>query len=126
MKGHIETVTLGELIAWLESIQGRGEDEPAEVVFDFCRASPDSLRGSRGDYAELALGFTFDKVMAAKDLLKMCRDAVGKTFPGYKGGDFLMGEDTQVWVDQYGDWTGTAIDGFDYDYRGIIRTKRVR
>jgi hypothetical protein len=37
--------------------------------------------------------------------------AVGKTFEGYKGGEFVMGRNTPVWTDQSGDYYRRAITG---------------
>ena len=122
MKGITETVTLGEIIDWLERLPP--EDE---VVFDFCRASPSGIDSSRGDYAELALKYSFKKAATVCDVLKWCKGAVGATFSGYKGGDYTMTRDTQVWVDQWGQWTGTAIDSMDHDYgQAVIGTKLLR
>ena len=122
MVGIHETMTLGEIIDWLERLPP--EDE---VVFEFCRASPSGIDSSRGDYAELALGYSFEQVATVLDVLKWCKGAVGATFSGYKGGDYMMTRDTQVWVDKWGAWTGTAIDSMDHDYgQAVIRTKLVR
>ena len=35
-------------------------------------------------------------------VLTRARSAVGSTFEGYKGGDFIMEMDTAVWGDPYG------------------------
>jgi len=122
MKGITETVILGEIIDWLERLPP--EDS---VVFDFCRASPSGIDSSRGDYAELALKYSFEQTATVRDVLKWCKGAVGATFSGYKGGDYTMTRDTQVWVDQWGQWTGTAIDSMDHDYgQAVIGTKLVR
>ena len=122
MVGIVETVTLGEIIDWLECLPP--EDE---VVFDFCRASPSGIDSSRGDYAELALKYSFTKAATVCDVLKWCKGAVGATFSGYKGGDYTMTRDTQVWVDQWGQWTGTAIDSMDHFIgQAVFRTKMTR
>ena len=122
MKGITETMTLGKIIDWLERLPP--EDE---VVFDFCRASPSGIDSSRGDYAELALGYSFEQVATVLDVLKWCKGAVGATFSGYKGGDYMMTRDTQVWVDKWGAWTGTAIDSMEHNYgQAMIRTKPIR
>ena len=55
----------------------------------------------RGYYCDLA----FEKgegTRSAADLLADCRAAMGEVFEGYKGGDFLMGRTTPVWVADYG------------------------
>lgn len=60
-----------------------------------------TLDSYRGYYRDLA----FDPITRrrpVKDVLKECRDAMGRTFKGYKGGDYMMGEATPVWVASYG------------------------
>lgn len=103
------TMTLGELMAALER-----KDEKKEVIFDFVYFRPDgTLRSYRGDYSELSLGYTnmFEpkKQIKVGDLLAKLLDAVGKTFTGYKGGEFTMGTETPVWVANCGEAGGTGI-----------------
>jgi hypothetical protein len=38
----------------------------------------------------------------AVDLLAECKAAMGQVFCGYKGGDYVMGVLTPVWVASYG------------------------
>ena len=83
-------MTLGKLIAALEAMP-----EGAEV------ANLNSAHSYRGYYSDLA--FERDEGMRqAADLLDECNAAMGKVFCGYKGGDFVMGELTPVWVASYG------------------------
>jgi len=84
-------MTLGKLIAMLESM-------PADKEI-FGLSNPHSYRGY---YCDLAFERQAGEVKAG-DLLTECRAAMGKVFEGYKGGDFIMGESTPVWVAQYGD-----------------------
>ncbi len=83
-------MTLGELIAVLEAIP-----EGAEV------ANLNSVHSYRGYYSDLAFEHS-EGTRPAADLLKECKAAMGKVFCGYKGGDFVMGEMTPVWVASYG------------------------
>lgn len=115
-------LTLGEIILKLEAIK----DKEKDILFDFCQLRPISLRSWRGDYSELAFGFDeehpYPKV---KDVLQWCKDAVGKTFQGYKGGDFTMGKSTPVWVANYGNSGDTGVlDIFDDAYSVYIITGR--
>ena len=123
MEGISETKTLGDIIDWLGQLPL--EDE---VIFDFCGASPISLDSSRGDYSELALAFSFDQKTTVGQMLEWCKAAVGSTFMGYKGGHYTMDRHTQVWVDQYGKWTGTAIKSLEREGHGygVIRTELIR
>ncbi|RSN26520.1 hypothetical protein DMC63_01405 [Streptomyces sp. WAC 05977] len=50
----------------------------------------------RGDYMDLAFEVTHD--VPVKDMLDTARQALGETFQGWKGGDYTMGEYTQVWL----------------------------
>ena len=83
-------MTLGKLIAALEAI-------PADVDV----AGLGRPHSYRGYYSDLAFEPTEGTVKAA-DLLAQCKAAMGKVFEGYKGGDFVMGEITPVWVADYG------------------------
>lgn len=38
----------------------------------------------------------------AAELLSECKAAMGQVFTGYKGGDYVMGALTPVWVANYG------------------------
>lgn len=114
-------ITLGELIAALSAFaRDKG------VRFDFEYARPTTLASWRGVYAELALGFTFDAPSAnvtVGPLLDHLQSAVGETFTGYKGGDFVMDKETPLWVANYGNCGTTAIQGvLDLGYEVVICT----
>ena len=61
----------------------------------------------RGDYQELA----FNPVKDAKvsDMLEFAKGSIGKTFAGYKGGEFKMGEYTDCYIAEYGESAGDKI-----------------
>lgn len=83
-------LTLGELIEFLKS-------QPSDLLIE----GLGELDSYRGYYRDLA----FEPVTtqrSAKDLLDECQSAMGKVFEGYKGGDYLMGENTPLWVANYG------------------------
>jgi len=107
-------ITLGELIAKLEPIPQEykwsynNSVTPVEVRYDFPGMYPTYLDSWRGIYAELALGYGGEKKNLA-DLLKDCKEAVGKTFEGYKGGEFVMGKATPIWVSNYGESQSMGI-----------------
>lgn len=81
---------LGELIKWLE-----GQPSDAEVMDGF--GSPHSDRGSYEDLAFEPVGTT-----TIGEMLTHARSAMGKTFSGYKGGDFTMNEYTTVKIGHWG------------------------
>lgn len=123
-------LTLGELIRRLEALplasDGWGEPLPdKKVVFDFCDFAPHWLDSWRGSYAELAIVPTvdYDKRITAEAFLARLRAAVGGTFQGYKGGDFVMGDDTPVWVSRHGENSYTGVVGVrDAGYEIVIDT----
>ena len=103
-----EQLTLGELILLFEAIENKKD----RVRYDFGNFYPFCLDSWRGSYCELAFGYTNIEVSPfVEDVLKELKSAVGKTFGGYKGGDFIMGKTTPVWVSNYGEGNCTAIVG---------------
>lgn len=83
-------MTLGKLIDALEAMP-----EGAEVA---------NLRGAhsyRGYYSDLAFEQN-EGTRPAVDLLAECEAAMGQVFCGYKGGNYVMGALTPVWVAEYG------------------------
>lgn len=83
-------MTLGKLIAALEAMP-----EGAEV------ANLKSAHSYRGYYSDLAFE-QGEGMRPAADLLVECKAAMGQVFCGYKGGDFVMGALTPIWVASYG------------------------
>lgn len=89
-------MTLGSLIAVLEKLP------PGSMV--------DNLTGAhsyRGYYDDLAFERGEGQRPAA-DLLADCRASMGDVFVGYKGGEFVMGARTPLWIAAYGS-CGEAI-----------------
>ena len=83
-------LTLGKMIAALEAL-------PPDTEI----AGLGEAHSYRGYYSDLAFKPQAEPVMAG-DLLAQCRAAMGQVFEGYKGGDFVMGALTPVWVAEYG------------------------
>lgn len=100
-------MTLGKLIAVLEAMP-----EGAEVA-NLC-----NTHSYRGYYSDLAFERN-DGTRLAADLLGECKAAMGRVFEGYKGGDFVMGELTPLWVADYGD-SGLKLMAMNAD--GSIET----
>ena len=112
-----EQITLGELILKLEYINNK--DKP--VFFDFDDNIPDQLISWRGSYAELCL--QYGKEGGFKDvvsLLQNLKEAVGKEFYGYKGGEYLMGKTTPIWIANYGDSGVHNYHGQEYQTVGVF------
>ena len=55
----------------------------------------------RGFYSDLYFE-RHDGTRPAAELLAECKAAMGRVFTGYKGGDFVMGALTPLWVASYG------------------------
>ena len=103
-------VTLGELITDLDGVEGL-------VLFEDGN-SPGNEDSYRGYYADLAFGQQLEPKLAS-EFFDQCRRAFGKTYEGYKGGDFVMDEDTPLWRAAYGD-TGDAIVNTKRDGDNLI------
>lgn len=123
---------LGELIAKLEGIKPKEkeDDEEKQVYFDFEYLHPTKPMSFRGIYSELALGFTShdfpdrkSKPPTLTEFIGWLKEAVGKTYEGYKGGDFVMGKQTPIWVANYGNSGHTAVVGVIDSYNVILITQ---
>ena len=124
-------LSLGKLIEEIKSCGiWRAEKQPKLICFDFGSAIPTSLNSWRGSYDELALGYAlsgYDGQMTvqtdAERLLTHLKEAIGKTYEGWKGGHYKMTENTPVWVANVGNSGNTAIIGvYDDGYRLVILT----
>ena len=81
-------MTFGELIERLGQLP---PDTPIAA------GDPDSYRGY---YSDVALDPTEEST--AGELLVECREMMGRTMTGYKGGDYPVHENCPVWVAPYG------------------------
>ena len=120
-----DQLTLGELILKLEPIvKNQKEGDEATVRYDFEYLFPTSIDSWRGSYDELALNFeTQGEEMKVSEFLKMLKECIGKTFTGYKGGDFTMHKGTPIWVANYSHSGNTAvIDVVDNGYVILLIT----
>lgn len=100
-------MTLGDVITALESLPKDTEVEGLKRLMSY-----------RGYYSDLAFEQEHGK-RPAREILTMCRAAMGKVFTGYKGGDFMMGESTPMWIAEYG-CCGVKITAINQD--GSIET----
>lgn len=114
-------MTLGGLVAALE-----GFDPDAWVVYDTIEEqSPSAPQSYRGYYSDLSLPPRADPIKVS-DLFELCREAVGRTFKGYKGGDFTMHSKTPLWASPNGVANGVAImDAKVIDGRVFLITKQI-
>ena len=102
-----EQLTLGELI---EALEAMPEGAEIEGLGD--------LDSYRGYYSDLAFEPEAGKKPAA-EILETCRAAMGQVFEGYKGGEYVMGAKTPLWLAHYGS-CGDKIMGINAD--GTIET----
>lgn len=84
-------LTVGEAIKVLRSI-------PNDTAIVPGISYPHSYRGYYSDLAFEPAG----ESITAGELLGMFLSVMGKSLVGYKGGNFIMGETTPVWVAHYG------------------------
>lgn len=91
--------TLGAFIVWLEA------HDPDERIVGL-----GGLASYRGFYSDLAFE-SDDTSRTVADVLHECRRAMGQVFEGYKGGDFVMGALTPLWVSSWGVASGQALVG---------------
>lgn len=116
--------TLGSLITVLKR-----RDPKQAVKFDFCGCEPGLVDSYRGYYEQLAFEFKstqWPKCVTVADVLADLEAALGKTFTGYKGGDFVMHKDTPLWVDNCGECNSTAVVGLEEcDHQTIIATRYI-
>jgi hypothetical protein len=83
-------MTLGKMIECIESMPADSE------ISGLCE--PHSYRGY---YSDLSFEVKTEKVKAS-ELLEICKQAMGNVFQGYKGGNYVMGSLTPVWIADYG------------------------
>lgn len=82
-------MTLGSMIA---TLKGMSSDVP------MCLGDLDSYRGY---YCDLAFEPSEESKTVA-ELLEICQGSMGQVFTGYKGGDYMMGANTPIWLAHYG------------------------
>ena len=66
------------------------------------------LSSYRGYYSDLAFEPTKEQTTVGK-LLADCKKVLDTTLQGYKGGDFVMGSDTPLWLSPWGDCSDIAL-----------------
>ena len=111
--------SLGDLIEKLEEIDDLNSKD---VRFDFAYFAPSTFHSWRGAYEELAVSYSEDTKNAGV-FLDECRNTIGKTFTGWKGGEFTMSSETPVWVALAGMSCNTVIIAVsDHDSMVILHT----
>ena len=104
-------LTLGELIDKLSPHEGKNLTVPFKDL--------DSYRGYYCDLSAEPGESPLD------EFLDKARKAIGSTFTGYKGGDYVMTKNTPLWVAEYGCTGSALIDVKVEDGEVRIETKDV-
>jgi hypothetical protein len=78
----------------------------------------------RGYYDQAAIGYDEDNELTVEEMISDLESAIdGRTFTGYKGGEYSYSEETPLHVDNYGDCTDTRIKSIkESEYYVIIKT----
>lgn len=115
-------MTLSEIITTLMR-----KDQESRIMFSFVYFYPTTLHSYRGVYAFLAVGYdNKGEPPLVKDFIKLLESAIGKTYTGYKGGEFVMHERTPLFVANIGEAGQTGIiDVVDGDYGIELVTGKV-
>jgi len=136
LQNELPQLSLGEIISKIEKLGLTWEigNKPKTICFDFGSAIPTNLDSWRGDYSHLALGYNltgYDKTadsdineITAENLLQELKSSIGKTFEGWKGGDYVAKQNTPVWVANPGNSGSTiVVDVICNSYELVIITQ---
>ena len=105
-----DTLSIGELIQKLESFPDPKKDR--KVYYDWLWTGVDPYPFSyRGYYDHLSISVSKDEnTCSLSVLIDELKKAVGKSFYGYKGGNYTMEEGTPVWASRWGNLGVCIID----------------
>lgn len=112
----------GEIIQQLKkAIRDCADDDP-HVFFDWGSAHPTGFSSFRGNYTHLCLEYSgsHSSEIRASKFLKICEEAMGEVFTGWKGGDYPSDSSSKVFVCCAGGISETRVVGIEVgDYYGI-------
>lgn len=101
----------GEIIERLKSAikaAERGEDE--YLSFGWGSAAPTEIESYRGYYEHVGIGYSGSYGgTKAGDFLKKMENAIGSSMTGWKGGDYRIYRECEVWVACSGNTSNTRI-----------------
>jgi len=120
---------LGEIILKLEAVKNK----ELPLFIDLMDKRPMGIGSWRGSYCELAIrteifgsyntdGDSYEmkeigcQNPTVEQWIDVLKEAEGKTFVGYKGGDFFMSKNTPVWLAEYGNSSFKTDDNSNYSY----------
>lgn len=129
--------TIGDLLDALEALPLTFDTvdgpHPKEVCFDFGQTVPGHLTAWRGSYREAALTFNdpdpdgyygYHQTTASEFLAELQAALTpGRTYSGWKGGEYRFTRETPLWVAPWGQSSSTAVVGVrDLGYEIVIDT----
>lgn len=104
----------------------RSAEKDARVYFDFCGTFPTSVESWRGVYSEPALGWAsyshpeYKTAPKVEEVIGAIERAIdGRTFQGWKGGDYSYRDSDTLHIDNQGEYTNTEISGFDVSEHSV-------
>lgn len=113
-------MTLGKLLDILKC-----SDPSLPVIFGGADTGvPGDEDSYRGYYSDLAFDASGQDV-TVESLKERCEKALGETYTGYKGGDFIMATDTPVWCATYGCCGNAVMEAIQVDGKLVLVTKDV-
>ncbi|MEM6668575.1 MAG: hypothetical protein AAF661_05095 [Pseudomonadota bacterium] len=101
-------LTLGQLIHQLSALTEAQKDLPVVTAEGLGIERP---RSYRGYYEDLA--FCPSEPRTGSEVLSSAESALGSTYEGYKGGNYVMTAKTSLWVSDWGNASGIAIVGLE-------------
>lgn len=112
-------MSLGQFIDALEALP-----QDRDVRMDFSYYGPGDFRSYRGYYDHVALIGTSPESQTVAELLAKSKSALGRSFGGWKGGDYVMTESTPLWwASDAGECHDTGIVGVTFEsYCVVIHT----
>lgn len=111
----IDINNLGDLINALEEI-----NPEYQVYIKPYNLRPTGFDSYRGYYEDLSLTYDCDSDCMVKDLLKWAKNTINKKLLGYKGGEFLITENTPIWISNYGQVTGMKLTSLEVPFDGYV------
>lgn len=108
-------MTLGELINTLKSFP-----KDYLVVIKPYDLIPQGFTSYRGYYDELALEYDIEGHCTVEELLKVAKKVVGKELMGYKGGEFVMTNNTPIWISNYGNTSNMLLTKVEVPFDGYV------
>lgn len=98
-------ITLGKLRAALKKAKPNAVVQLGGANTGF----PNDSMSYRGYYEDISFEPGPNEI-SAKEFLASVNDVIGKSFTGYKGGQYVMDENTPVWIAHYGSSGNAVID----------------